>query len=163
MYNQYKKTVLLLILAIGLLSFNQRHGKGSKEKLTENELGFIKENYNWNSEEVLMINFRSPGSSCHYDNYRNLKKSSEWWTEFYSDMELVNVRNIFVYSDNKKAQKIIDSNIHFADINSFFLNNFFSRNKTCYGILVINKKGEFQKKAGEYTQEHIVELLKNLE
>lgn len=77
-------------------------------------------------------------------------------------MELVNVRNIFIYSDNEKAKKIIDSKNHFDDKNSMFLNKFFSKDKTCYGILVINRKGYFQKKAGEYTQENITKLISSL-
>ena len=74
-------------------------------------------------------------------------------------MELVNVRNIFVYSESKKATEIIDSQNHFSDISNFFLDNFFNKEQSCYGILVINKKGEFQKKNGEYTQEDIVKYI----
>ncbi|MBD3863079.1 MULTISPECIES: hypothetical protein [Flavobacteriaceae] len=154
-----KKIILLLILAVGLLSFNRPNKNITTEKLTEDQLNFIKENYKWDSEEFLFVNFRQPESSCHYDNYQNLKNSSKWWTEFYSKMELQNVRNIFVYSDKLRAKKVIDSKNHFADINNFFLNQIFSNDKTCYGILIINKKGEYQKKAGEYMQKDIVYLI----
>ena len=104
-----KKTVILLILAIGFLSFNKLEIKDSTGKLTETELTFVKESYNWNSEEFIIINFRQPENSCQYDNYKNLKKSVRWWTKFYSKMELANVRNIFIYSDSEKARGIIDS------------------------------------------------------
>jgi len=157
-----RKTFLLLFLAIGFLSFKELENEGYIEKITETELKFVKENYKWNSEEFIIINFRQPKSSCHYDNYKNLKKSSEWWIKYYLEMELINVRNIFVYSDKEKAKKIIDRKNHFDDMNSLFLNKFFSKDKTCYGILIINKNGDFQKKAGEYTHENIMELINNL-
>ena len=157
-----RKPFLLLILAIGFLSFDKLENEESNEKLTETELKFVKENYNWNSKEILIVNFRMPKSSCHFNNYANLKKSSDWWIKYYSKMELVNVYKIFVLSDSQKAKTIIDSKKHFADMNSFFLNKFFKKDKACFGIVVINQNGEFQKKAGEYTQEHITELINNL-
>lgn len=158
-----KKTLLLLILCIGFLSFNKSDIKTIEGKLTEAQLSFVIKNYNWTSEKILIVNFRQPKSSCHYDNYKNLEKSSKWWAEFYSKMDLQNLRNIFVYSDNLRAKKIIDSKKHYADINNFFLKQFFSQDKTCYGILVINKNGKYQKKVGEYMQKDIEELIKELE
>ena len=149
---------MLLLLVISFLSFNKPESQ-TDEKLSETQLQFIIENYHWNSEDLIIVNFKQPRSSCHYDNYKNLKQSSEWWTEYYSKMELVNVRNIFVYSESKKATEIIDSQNHFSDISNFFLDNFFNKEQSCYGILVINKKGEFQKKNGEYTQEDIVKYI----
>ncbi|TYA53216.1 hypothetical protein FVF61_11245 [Formosa maritima] len=134
----------------------------TNEKLSEEHLKFVIENYQWNSEDVMIINFRQPKSSCHYDNYENLKQSSDWWTEFYSEMDLENIHNIFVYSDSNKAKAVIDSKNYFSDINNFFLENFFVKNRSCFGILVINKDGDFKKKSGEYTQEDIIELVKNL-
>jgi hypothetical protein len=156
-----KKTILLLTLTISLLNFQKAESQ-TVEKLSEKQLEIISEAYQWNSEDIIIVNFRQPQSSCHYDNYQDLKKSSEWFTEYYSNIELVNVRNIFVYSDSNKATEIIDSKTHFPDTNNFFLENFFAKKKTCYGILVINKNGEFQKKSGEYTQEEIVELVNML-
>ena len=110
----------------------------------------------------MIVNFRQPKSSCGYDNYKNLKKSSEWWTEFYSEMDLEKIRNIYIYSDSERAKKIIDSKNHFEDINSLFSKKFFSEDKTCYGILVISRQGYFQKKAGEYTQKNVDELISKL-
>lgn len=77
-------------------------------------------------------------------------------------MKLENVRNIFVYSDYEKAKKIIDSKKPYRDIDALFFNKFFSKEHTCNGIIMVNKKGVFKKKAGEYTQENIRELLNDL-
>lgn len=154
-----KKFLVLLILAIGFSSFNKLTIKESEGQLTESELKFVQENYNWNSEEFMIVNFTQPQSSCEYNNYKDLNKSIQWWTTFYSKMELVNVRTIFIYSDAEKSKGIIDLKNHFDDVNSMFLNKFFSQHKTCYGLLVINRKGYFHKKAGEYTQEDITDLI----
>ncbi|WP_324027444.1 hypothetical protein QSV08_05900 [Maribacter sp. BPC-D8] len=158
-----KKIIILLILSVGFLSFNEDCINLNNEKLTEAQLSFIMESYDWKSERLLIVNFRQPRTSCHYNNYQNLKKSAKWWTEFYSKMEIANIRNIFVYSDNLKANKVIDSENHFDDINNFFLNKVFTKDKTCYGLIVINKKGEFRKKAGEFMQKDIEEFITQLE
>lgn len=154
-----KKIILLLILFVSLLSFDKSN---KNEKFTESQLTFIMENYNWKSEELLIVNFRQPSSRCHYDNYRNLNKPSKWWTDFYTKINLKNIKNIFVYSDQLKAKKIIDSKSHFADSNSFFLSRVFSKDKTCYGIIVINNDGEFRKKAGEYMPKDVERLISEL-
>lgn len=153
-----KKAFLLLFIAIGLLSFKE----DNKEKINEVQLEFLKESYNWSSEDLLIVNFRQPRKRCPYDNYKNLKKSSKWWTNFYSNMDLENTHNIFVYSDSEKAKDVIDSKKHFEDIYSFFLTKFFSKDQTCNGVLVINKNGEFRKIAGEYMQKDIENLIKQL-
>ncbi|MEP2238054.1 MAG: hypothetical protein ABJI22_06810 [Maribacter sp.] len=158
-----KRTIILLILSVGFLSFNENHKNSTNKKLTEVELNFIKENYNWKAEGLLIVNFRQPKSSCHYDNYKNLKNSLKWWSEFYSKMDIENIRNIYVYSEGLKAKKILDSENHFPDTNDFFLNLAFSKDKTCYGVLVVNEKGEFRTKVGEYMNKDIEEFISRLE
>ncbi|WP_033957807.1 hypothetical protein [Psychroserpens jangbogonensis] len=158
-----KRAFLLLILAVGLFGFHKVENNSHNEKLSEAQLKLVKENYAWSSEEFIIVNFRQPINSCHYDNYSNLKNSLKWWTDFYSKIKLNNVRNVFVYAEEKRAKKIIDSKSHYSDINSFFLNNFFVNDKTCYGILVIDNDGNYIKKAGEYNQEDVIELIKKIQ
>lgn len=157
-----KKTILLLLISVGLLSFNKSEKNTDNEKLTEAQLNFIKENYNWKSEEILIVNFKQPRRRCFYNNYQNLEKSSKWWDDYYSKMELSNVRNIFVFSNKFNARKIIDSKNNFPDIKKLFLKEFFSNDKTCMAVLVINTKGEFRKKSGEYLQKDVEELIHQL-
>ena len=38
------------------------------DKIDSEKLGFIKKNYNWNNEKVLILNYSQPISSCHFDN-----------------------------------------------------------------------------------------------
>ena len=149
-------------MVIGFSSFSEFENTIETGQLTENDVQFLKENYNWNSEDFLIVNFKQPRSSCQYDNYKNLKKSVKWGSTFYAELKLEHVRTIFIYADHKKAKKVIDSKSHFEDINSFIYTTFFSKDQTCVGIVVVNKKGVFQKHAGEYTQENVAELVKNL-
>ena len=133
-----------------------------KSSLSSEQLNFIKEKYNWNNQEFLIINFRLPKESCHYDNYRNLKNSKKWWTEFYSDVELSDSRNIFIYSDSVKAKKVIDGKFGFPDYDDFFSNSIFLNDKACYGLIVINQKGDFYKKAGEYQLNEVLSFKQSL-
>lgn len=158
-----KITILSFILSIGFFSFKRTDNQNTPGKLTETQLHFVIENYHWTSEQLLIVNFRQPKSNCHYDNYVDLKNSAKWWCEFYSKIDLQNIRNIFVYADYSKAKNIIDSHNHYADASDFFMNQIFSLDKTCYGVLVLNKSGHYRRKAGEYIQKDIEKLILELE
>lgn len=153
---------LLLFLSFALFSFVQVDKTIAKGNLNQAQLDFVKENFNWTSEDILIVNFKQPRNKCHYDAYENLKASTKWWTNFYSQMDLNNTHNIFVYSDAKKAKNTIDSKNHFADFENFFLTYFFFKNLTCEGIVVIHKDGAFRKKAGEYIQKDIEQFISEL-
>lgn len=122
----------ILLISIFFLSVNKSFSQNENNRLNEQEITFIKENYNWAEEEVLLINYKQPVQFCHYDNYANIVNSHKWWDQFYAKMELTNVKNIFVYATERRARKIIDSVKHFSDKDSFLLNRFFREEKTCY-------------------------------
>ena len=69
-----KKIIVLFIISLGMMSFKYNKEKNSNGKLTEIQLNFVKENYNWNSEDIIIYNFRQPRTNCSYDNYINLKR-----------------------------------------------------------------------------------------
>lgn len=73
-----RKILLLLLMIIGFSSFSEFENTIETGQLTENDVQFLKENYNWNSEEFLIVNFSQSRSSCSYDNYKSLKKSVKW-------------------------------------------------------------------------------------
>ncbi|GHA43229.1 hypothetical protein GCM10007103_25630 [Salinimicrobium marinum] len=156
-----KKFILILFLTTGVYGFTNSSETGS-EKLSDVQLQFIKDNFNWNSEGLLIVNFRQPRNKCPYNQYKNLEKSYEWWVKNYSDLDLENIHNIYVYSNSKKSEAMIDGKNHFADLHNFFLTNFFSNDETCYGVLVINKRGEYRKKAGEYRKTEVREFINRL-
>ena len=148
---------LVLIYFLGFQKLSSQNKKLSKEQLE-----FFKENYDWSSEKFFIINYRQPKLSCHYDNYKNMYKSRSEWKKYYSKITLENTLNIFVYSDKKRAEKIIDSKKHFSDKNYFLYLNFFSKEKTCYAVLIANSKGEYQQKNGEYSQKDIIKMIDQL-
>ena len=151
--------VMLLTLNLKAQTFNQISGK-----IDEEQLKFLKENYNWNDENIVVINFLQPISNCHYDAYENLSNPSKWWTNFYSKIDLTNVANRFVYSDANAARRIIDSKIYFGDVKNFILNNFFSKEPQCHGVLVINNFGFYEMLSREYSEKEVtffIKILKN--
>lgn len=141
-------------IIISLFSQEQLNQKFSIE-----ELNFIKKSYNWDNEKFIIINYTQPMESCHYNNYQNFNQSKKWWKKFYSNMKLVDVKNIFVYSDLRRFKKNMDFQSNFHEKDKFFFNKIFNKYKTCFGVLVISNDGNYQYKAGEYLQEDIVELL----
>ena len=155
------KLYLSIIFLFNVLGSNAQSTYHSG-KINDANLKFIKENYNWGIEPVVIINFLQPKSNCHYDAYTNFKASNSWWTEFYSEINLEGVAIRYVYSDKNAAKKIIDDIFHLADNDNFFLKAFFSNEKFCHGVIVINQSGEFEQKSSEYTAEDITNFLKIL-
>ncbi|RKS42759.1 hypothetical protein BC962_3046 [Gillisia mitskevichiae] len=132
-------------------------------KLDSDELQFIRENYGWNESDLIIINFKEPNSNCWYDNYKSPKKANKWWDEFYSDIKLINIRNVFIYSDSKRVKSVIDFDKHFPDYSNFFLNKFFNKENTCFGLLIIHKNGSYISKNGEYTKSDILTMISKLQ
>jgi hypothetical protein len=154
--------IRILFFAIVSSTFMSFTEFENKEILTELQLKFIKENYNWKSEEILIINFLQPRENCFWNNNEHSNSSIKWWEKFYSNINLTNISNIYVYSDKISAKKIIDSKTRFEDYNNFLLNNFFNIKKECFGVLVINSLGEYEFIEGEYTEKQVENLIENL-
>lgn len=154
-----KKILFLSLISTIIMSFSQIQ---NKKVITESQLKFIKEKYNWNSEGLLIINFVQPNENCFYDNNGNIENSIKWWEKFYSKIDLKKILNIYVYSDKISANKIIDSQSKFEDYDDFLLRNFFNIKKECYGILVVNSKGEYEIQEGEYSEKQVKNFIKTL-
>ena len=155
------KFVLVLVMLL-TLNLKAQTVKQILGKIDEEKLKFIKENYNWNEENIIVINFLQPISNCHYDAYENLSIPSKWWTNFYSKIDLTNVANRFVYSDANAARRIIDSKIYLTDEKNFILNNFFSKEPYCHGVLVINNFGFYEMLSREYSIKEVIYFIKIL-
>ena len=156
-----KKSLILVIIYFASINLNAQdtHHSG---KVTEAQLKFFKENYNWNSEKILIINFLQPKFNCHYDAYRNIKVPNSWWLNFYKDVDLKNIANRYVYSDFKAVKRIVDSETYFVDKEQFILKYFFSKEPYCCGILMINQTGNFEQKSSEYSNEEVIEYINRL-
>lgn len=134
----------------------------NKKVITESQLKFIKEKYKWNSKGLLILNFVHSNENCFYANNGNLENSMIWWEKFYSEIDLTNILNIYVYSDKISAKKMIDNKTKFEDYDDFLLRNFFNLKKECYAILVLNSEGEYEIHEGEYSEKQIENFIKML-
>ncbi len=159
-----KKILLVLLIA---LSFNcsstqdvTKNINNSYEAIlfdytgimSEQQMSFIHNNYDWEHEKLLIINFTQPRSYCHFDNSKNSSESRRWWFNFYSKVNTANCSNIFVGKSESGAN----------DKDNFLLNNFFKRKISCYGIMVINNKGQYLQYNGHYSEKQVSKFIEKL-
>ena len=154
-----KKIIVLLIPLNSLLIFSQKNSLLTKNQFTESELNFIKETYKWEKEKILIIKFTQPSKNCHYNNNKSIKKYESRWD---NGINLKKKKTIHIYSDQEASKDVIDNKKQFNDKDDFFYNKFFINDKYCYGVVVINKKGKYGYKSGEYSIEDIKKLIQNL-
>ena len=130
-----------------------------KYKLEANEIEFLRKNYNWQEEDILIINFRQPRNFCHYDNNKVSKKTIKWWNDFYSKINIENCLNVFVYSENSRSLKNYNQQNYFLDKEKFIFMNFFNKKRSCDGVLIINKNGDYFQHGGHYSEKQVAKLI----
>ena len=159
-----KKTFLIFLISFSLVGFCQ--SRINKGVLLTEELNFIKKTYGWNSNDFLVISFRQSRSKCHYDNYKSLRNSTLKRRGFDNMREKTNAfdtKIISVSSDKDRVEKYIDNEFTFFDLYDFLGFRFFSKNKSCFCLIVINNSGDFKTKVGEYSIDDINSFLTELE
>ena len=149
--------ISFILLFITNFTFSQEN------LIPKDQLVKLKQVYKWNDEKILLVNFYLPKKNCHYNQYQNLIKGKKWFNDnIYKNINLSNIKKIFVYSDKFEAKDIIDNNSFFVDFENYFLNNFFDVNNNCYGIIAINSNGKHSFKIGEFLTEDVVSILTNV-
>ncbi len=128
-----------------------------KGKINNEELKFIKQQFDWNEEKILIINYTQLRSDCHFDNHKHLKEGGKWWKKFYSKIELNNCLNKFACSEKHKGISDL-----YIDRTNYFLKNYFSHKKSCFAVLVINKNGDYMQYNGHYSEEQVSHYIKTL-
>tara|TARA_B100000809_G_C14914786_1_gene451205 strand:+ start:34 stop:558 length:525 start_codon:yes stop_codon:yes gene_type:complete len=172
-----KKTLYQIFIGILILSCSSTKNANdsvTKEKIKEeiitydfagrvdnNELIFIKENYNWNTSRILIINFKQPLSDCHFNNHK-ISNKNRWWNEFYSKIDTENCMNIHVMANGEQNFKKIDNKKIFDDKNDFLQSKFFGRRTSCFGVLVINSEGDYIQYNGHYSEKQVSKYIDNL-
>ena len=156
-----KRLITLFLIVITFSSFINNVPNTYSGRLTKTQLEFIKDNYPWKDGNFIIINYRQPRKSCHYNNYYKIT-STTWFDDFYSKLKMQNISNVFIYADSNRAKKVIDSKKYFGDKKKFLFKNFFSKDKSCYGLMIINEKGDYQQKNGEYLQSDIITFVNKL-
>src|SRR5690554_5052144 len=167
-----KKNIFIAILSLTIISCST-----SKKVKTENEkpitysfadkissaqLNFIRTNYNWDNEKILIINYKQPISSCHFDNNRITSDGKEWWENFYSKINTENCRNINVLANGERVKSKLDNVNYYDDKNDFLLINFFDREQSCFGVLVMNDEGYYIQFNGHYSERQVAKYIENL-
>lgn len=133
------------------------------QTIPKDQLEAIKENYNWNKKQFLIVNFKNLQTKCSYDIYEDVVKAYNLYEKkAFEKIDLSNSRNIFIYADKALAKPILDNKTHFEDIGLYFMKHYFNQDKTCVGVLVMNQKGEYLVKAEEYNTFTITEMMDKL-
>jgi len=153
------RKVLTLISFLLIICFvNAQNYEG---KLNKEQVEVLEGLFGWEKEELIIINYRQPKGYCHYDQYMSIG-STKWFDDFYSELNLKDVHNIFVYYESKRSKGVIDGKKHFFDLNKYFFDNFFKKDKSCYGLLIVNKHGNYQQKNGEYSKKEVKNYINKL-
>ena len=131
-------------------------------KVDSQNLDLIKQHYHWKDEEILIINYKQPISSCHFNNNKITSKSKNWWNEFYFKIKTDNTLNIHVLANGEKVKNKLDDLKYFDDKNDLLWNNFFYRKKSCFGVLVLNKDGDYFQYNGHYSERQVEVFIDSL-
>ena len=107
-----KRTFILITLLSSLLVYSQT-SIPKFVKLTQKEIKFLEETYNWKSDKLLILNIVMPRTRCSYNNYKNLNGAKKWWTKFYKKVDLTNAENKFIFSDVENSKSVIDNKTYF--------------------------------------------------
>lgn len=132
------------------------------DKINSEKLEFIKKNYNWNSQKILILNYSQPISSCHFDNNKITSDGKKWWKNFYSKINTDDCLNIKVLANGERVNNKLDNIYYFDDKDDFLLTNFFGRKKSCFGVLVINNEGYYIQYNGHYSERQVSKYIENL-
>lgn len=124
-------------------------------ELTTQQLEFLKTTYHWDAQDVLIVNYRQPLSDCHYDNSWIDREGKKWEEDFYKDIDLSRTLRLTVLYNGEKVPRKLDNITYFDDKDDFLYDTFFNRKKTCHGVIVINKNGDYMQYNGEYSPEQV--------
>lgn len=173
-----KKIILLFICVINYSCYSTKttentiSEKESKKpiyydfegKLDEAQLTFLKNNYHWKDEKILIINYNQPISFCHFDNNKITPESKKWSENFYKKINTENCLIIKVLANGERVQNKLDDIKYFDDKMDFLQMNFFYKRKSCFGVLVLNQFGDYVQYNGHYDEDqvdHFIKVLKN--
>lgn len=134
-----------------------------KGEMNAEQLNLINNFYHWQNEEILIINYNQPITSCHFNNHIISHTGKRWWKRFYSKINTENCLTINVYANKKKMKGNLNFENYYDDKKGFLLKNFFNRHQSCFAVLVVNKKGNYYQFNGHYSEEQVakyIELLK---
>jgi hypothetical protein len=134
------------------------------DKINDEQLNFIKKNYNWTNEKILILSYIQPIaiSTCNID-YKTIPESGKKWRkDFYSKINTEGCLNIQVFGSGEIIKSKLDNITYFDDKDDFLYENYFSRKKSCFGILVINNEGYYIQDNGHTSEKQVEKFIENL-
>ncbi len=165
------KKILVLIITMCLLSscgatVSTENAKGNttnnSRKVSLQEIEIIRSYFNFNKEDLLVIAAIQPRNRCHYNQYENLKSSTDWIFNLVNNARVSNAKRVLIILEKQTRDNLIDGKRIFNDPNNFILNTLFSSSDGCYGVVVLNKSGEYLIKNGEFVEKDIVIMANKL-
>lgn len=163
----------VLIGLVVLLLYNCSTTKNKKDKpifydyadkISTEQLTYIKNTYNWNDENILIIDYIQPIeiSPCKLD-YKFIPESGkEFRKKFYSKINTEGCLTIQVFASGELIKSKLDNITYFDDKDDFLYENYFSRKKSCFGILVINNDGYYIQYNGHNSERQVAKFIENL-
>lgn len=169
-----KKILLLLIIIVAGCKSTEKPTMALEDKdyippldfagqLDGEKLAFIKDNYNWPEESVLVINYKQPNSRCHFNYKKKVKDSTDWWRASFSKTALKNSSEIYVISESHYVTRFLDNETYFGDKGDFLFENFFERKHSCYGVMVVNETGDYLQYNGNYNKKQVAKYVEALD
>ncbi|WP_228853486.1 hypothetical protein [Aegicerativicinus sediminis] len=132
------------------------------DKVSTEQLQFIQSTYGWDNEEILIIHYNQPISSCHFDNNKITSQGKKFRKDFYATIDTENCLYIQVLSNGERVKNKLDNITYFDDADDFLLDNFFKRKKSCFGVLVINQTGSYFQFNGHYSEKQVATFIEEL-
>ena len=164
-----KFLLLLLLLTAGCRSTEKTKAEAGgipplhfAGQLDQGKIAFLKDNYPRPEGSALVINYKQPNSSCHFNFRKKERDSTAWWRKSYSRTPLKNSAAIYVISESHYVPGLLDNLSYFADKNDFLLKNFFDRLHSCYGVLVLNETGSYLQYNGTLSQGQVSKYVEAL-
>ena len=145
-------TLLILFLFFNINNvFSQ-----SKKIATKLQLQFLQNNFNWDSEDYLIIAYKNSENNC--TQYKNEIETNDWVMRLVDNAGIKNAHEILVVNGQKSYA---NSKQIFMDKEAFILKEFLNTS-SCFSLIVFNEQGHYISKIGEFTEFDIKKIVKQL-
>ncbi len=130
--------------------------------LSVEDMALLREKFEWNLEDVLLINYTLPEENCKItfpkpeDPKARFKRARNWWDSFYSNTQTYDARIVHVEASERYARAFGQySNQYYPDPDAYLLKNIFRNARGCEAVLAVNKAGQFYQQNETYSREQV--------
>lgn len=143
----------------------------SAGKITSEQLTYLRDNYDWNTGDILIINYTLPENSCTItypkpvEPEARFKRARTWWDPFYESIETYDSRTLHLEASERYATWFSRySKQYYWDKDGYVIEKLFRNASGCEAVFVVNRLGQFYQQNEHYTVEQVafyVAKLKN--